>query len=119
MSTCVNSLVDQRHGPGDCPGFFRVKVMDNGALEVAIWSGAAYRRVRSQPKKFIAMMEGDTHTWCFRKLDPHEPVLLRRPAGPKDPIVVTFDEDLIRAAWLISHQRATIHESFLIAMKHR
>ena len=101
------------------PGFFRVKVLDSGALEVAIWSGATYRRVRSQPKKFIAMMEGDTHTWCFRKLAPHEPVLLRRLAGPKDPIVVTFDEHLIRAAWLISHQRATIHESFLIAMKHR
>jgi hypothetical protein len=100
------------------PGYFRVKVLDSGALEVAIWSGATYRRVRSQPKKFIAMMEGDTHTWCFRKLDPHEPVLLRRPAGPKDPIVVSFDGDLIRAAWLISHQRATIHESLLIAMKH-
>ena len=53
-----------RHGPG----FFRVKVTEQGALEVAIWSGASYRRVRSQPRKFIALMEGDTHSWCFAQL---------------------------------------------------
>src|SRR5262245_4354421 len=33
------------------PGLFRVKVLDTGALEVAIWSGAEYRSVRSQPRK--------------------------------------------------------------------
>ena len=100
------------------PGFFRVKVQPSGALEVAIWSGAKYRPVKSQPKKFITMIEGDSHLWRFARLAPDEPVLLRRPTGPKDPIVVTFDEELVRVAWLISHQRATIHESFLIAMKH-
>ena len=30
------------------PGFFRVRVLSNGALEVAIWSGAGYRRVRNR-----------------------------------------------------------------------
>jgi len=100
------------------PGFFRAKVLPTGALEVAIWSGAQYRPVRSQPKKFVTMMEGDTHQWRFAKLAPHEPVLLKRPSGRKDPVVVTFDEDLVRAAWLISHQRGAIHESFLIAMRH-
>jgi len=98
------------------PGFFRVKVTDSGALEVAIWSGATYRRMRSQPRKFIPMMEGDTHSWCFEKLTPDAPVLLKRP-GRKDPIVVTFDEDLVRAAWMVSHQRATVLETFLIVMK--
>jgi hypothetical protein len=52
----------------------------------------------------------------LQKVDPRT----RPPAAPgwsKDPIVVTFD-DLIRAAWLISHQRARF-TSFLIAMKHR
>ena len=100
------------------PGFFRVKVLDSGALEVAIWSGANYRRVRSQPRKFVTMLEGDTHTWCFARYPPDQPVLLKRPDGRKDPIVVTFDEDVVRAVWMITHQRDTIHESFLIAMKH-
>ena len=100
------------------PGFFRVRVLDSGALEVAIWSGANYRRVRSQPRKFITMMEGDTHGWCFARYTPDEAVLLRRPGGHQDPIAVTFDEEVVKAVWMITHQRATIRETFLIAMKH-
>ena len=48
---------------------------------------------------------------------PDEPVLLKRTDGRKDPIVVTFDRDLVRAVWLITHQRGTQLESFLIVMK--
>lgn len=99
------------------PGFFRVKVLDSGALDVAIWSGANYRRVRSQPRKFIAMLEGDTHAWCFARHPPDQSVLLKRPDGRPDPIVVTFDPNLVRAVWLITHQRVSLHESFLIVMK--
>lgn len=99
------------------PGFFRVKVLESGALEVAIWSGANYRRVRSQPRKFITMLEGDTHVWCFARYLPDQSILLKRPDGRKDGIAVTFDEDVVRAVWMITHQRANIHQSFLIVMK--
>src|SRR5262249_22399111 len=100
-------------------GFFRVRVLRNGALEVAIWSGANYRRVRSQPRKFITMMEGDSHTWCFARCMPDEPVLLRPHAGRHDSVAVSFDPEFVRAAWLITHQRATTQESFLIVMRDR
>ena len=100
------------------PGFFRVKVLASGALEVAIWSGASYRRVRSQPRKFISMLEGDTHAWCFSRYPPDYSIPLKRPDGRKDPVVVTFDPDLVRAVWMITHQRGALHESFLIVMKH-
>ena len=100
------------------PGFFRVKVLESGALEVAIWSGANYRRARSQPRKFVTMLEGDTHTWCFARYRPDQPILLKRPDGRKDPIAITCDEDVVRAVWMITHQRETSYERFLIAMKH-
>src|SRR5262249_36894946 len=34
-------------------GFFRVRILKDGALEVAIWSGASYRRIQSKPGEFI------------------------------------------------------------------
>src|SRR5262245_40299831 len=99
------------------PGFFRVKVLDSGALEVAIWSGANYRRVRSQPRRFITMLEGDSHTWCFARYLPDQPVLIKRPGSRNGPLVVTFAQDLVRAVWMITHQRVSVLESFLIVMK--
>ena len=100
------------------PGQFRVRVLDSGALEVAIWSGADYRRVRSQPRKFMTMLEGDTHAWCFTRHPPGQSVVLKRPDGRPDPIVLTFEPDVVRAVWTIVHRRAALHESFLIVMKH-
>jgi len=99
------------------PGLFRVRVAESGALEVAIWSGAAYRRVRSQPRKFITMLEGDTHAWCFARYLPDQSIALKRPDSRPDPIVVTFDQAVVRAAWMITHQRGSLHESCLIVMK--
>jgi hypothetical protein len=99
------------------PGLFRVKVLESGALEVAIWKGANYRGVRSQPGQFITMLEGDSHAWCFAKYPPDESILLKRPDGRKDPIVLTFDQDLVRAVWLITHERGSQRENFLIVMK--
>lgn len=99
------------------PGFFQVKVLDEGALEVAIWKGTHYRRVESRPRQFVTMIEGDSHSWCFAHFTPDECVALKRPDGRKDPIVVTFDRDVVRAVWMITHQRGATHESFLIVMK--
>ena len=99
------------------PGYFGVKVLESGALEVAIWKGANYRGVQSEPGRFIAMLEGDSHAWRFARHTPDEAIVLRRPDGRKDPIVVTFDQEIVRAVWLITHQRGTDRESFLIVMK--
>ncbi len=99
------------------PGLFGVRVLDSGALEVAIWKGASYRTVQSQPGQFIEMLEGDHNRWCFASHKPDESVLLKRPDGRKDPVVVTFDQDLVRAVWTITHQRGSRRESFLIVMK--
>lgn len=99
------------------PGFFGVRVVNGGALEVAIWKGADYRAVQSEPGQFITMLEGDSHAWCFARHTPDEAIVLKRPDGRKDPIVVTFDQEIVRAVWLITHQRGTDHESFLIVMK--
>jgi hypothetical protein len=99
------------------PGVFNVRLADDGGLEVAIWKSAAYRPVENRPGEFITMMEGDTHAWCFARYEPDRAVLLERRDGRKDPIVVTFDRDVVRAAWVITHQRGSDVESFLIAMK--
>jgi len=99
------------------PGFFGATVLDSGELEVAIWKGASYRRVRSEPDQFITMLEGDSHAWSFAQYAPDQPILLTRPDGRKDPIVVTFDRELVRAVWLITHQRGAHRERFLIVMK--
>jgi hypothetical protein len=98
------------------PGFFGVKVLATGALEVAIWKGAHYRSVQSEPDRFIPMLEGDSHAWCFAQYAPDAAVLLKRPDGRKDPVVVTFDRDVVRAVWLVRHRRGSDHESFLIVM---
>ena len=52
------------------PGLFNVKVTEDGGLEVAIWKSANYRRVDSQPGRFITMLEGDSHGWCFAQYTP-------------------------------------------------
>lgn len=98
------------------PGFFTVRVQDTGALEVAIWKGSGYRVVESQPGQFIEMLQGDYNKWCFAFHRPDEAILLQRPDGRKDPIVVTFDRDVVRAVWSIAHQRGGHLESFLIVM---
>src|SRR4029434_2702771 len=100
------------------PGFFGVRVQEDGALEVAIWKKAAYRMVESRPEQFVTMLEGDYNTWCFARRSPDEALLLKRPDGRKDPIVVTFDRDLVSAVWLVTHERGTQRESFLIVAKH-
>lgn len=99
------------------PGFFGVRVLDGGALEVAIWKGAAYRTVHSEPGQFVSMLEGDTHGWCFTQHPPAGAVLLARPDGRKDRVVITFDTECARAVWQISHQRNSHLEHFLIVMK--
>ena len=99
------------------PGFFRARVLADGALEVAIWSGASYRRVQSAPQTFIHLMQGDTHAWCFERHDLDEPVVLKPPSGSADPIVARFDTALVKAAWTIAHRRAGTEENFLIVMK--
>jgi hypothetical protein len=99
------------------PGYFAVRVQDTGALEVAIWKGADYRAVKSQPRQFIEMLQGDYNKWCFACHRPDEPILLKRPDGRKDPIVITFDQDVVRVVWTIAHQRGRLLESFLIVMK--
>lgn len=99
------------------PGFFQLKVLDDGALEVAIWKGTQYRGVESRPRQFVSMIEGDSHSWCFARYAPDECIVLKRPDGRKDPVVVTFDPDVVRAAWMITHERGATHESFLIVMK--
>ena len=91
--------------------------LNSGALEVAIWSGAAYRSVRERTGRFIHMFEGDSHQWCFARYDLEQAVLLERSDGRKDPIVLTFDRDVVRAVWRIDHQRAAHRESFVIVMK--
>jgi hypothetical protein len=102
---------------GRGPGPFGVRVQENGALDVAIWKKAAYRTVESRPDEFVNMLEGDYHTWCFSRHSPGEPLLLKRPDGRPDPIVVTFDRDLVSAVWMITHERGTQRESFLIVAK--
>jgi hypothetical protein len=99
------------------PGFFRVRIVKDGALEVAIWSGASYRRVQSRPGEFIRMMQGDTHVWCFVRLSVDESVLLGPPSGNDKPIAVSFDSAIVKAAWTIVHRRSTAEEKFLIVMK--
>jgi hypothetical protein len=99
------------------PGYFGLRVLNTGALEVAIWKGANYRAVESQPGQFVEMLQGDFNRWCFARHKPHESILLKRPDGRKDPIVVTFDQDVVRAVWTITHQRGSRFESFLIVMK--
>jgi hypothetical protein len=99
------------------PGLFGARVLDTGALEVAIWKGARYRPVRSQPGKFLEMLQHDYHKWCFVSHAPDEALLFQRPDGRKDPIVVTFDQDFVRAAWTIIHKRGRHCEQFLIVMK--
>ena len=98
-------------------GFFRVRIVKDGALEVAIWSGASYRRVQSRPREFIRMMQGDTHGWCFARHGPDESVLLGPPSGNDKPITVRFDTAIVKAAWSIVHKRTTAEEKFLIVMK--
>jgi hypothetical protein len=99
------------------PGLFGIKVLDTGSLEVAIWKGSPYRAVRSQPGEFVRMLDGDSHAWCFATHSPAEPLLLKRQDRRKDPVVVSFDEDLVRTAWTITHERGTNRESFLIVAK--
>jgi hypothetical protein len=99
------------------PGFFTVRVQGTGALEVAVWKGSEYRAVKSQPGQFIEMLQGDYNKWCFAYHQPDEAILLQRPDGRKDPIVITFDQDVVRGAWSIAHQRGGHLESFLIVMK--
>ena len=94
------------------------------ALEVAIWKSANYRRVESQPGRFITMLEGDSHAWCFARYTPDQPVLLERRDGRKDPIVVTFDREL-RASRLAgqpstrhrSREFPDRHEGFVVSSK--
>jgi len=99
------------------PGFFRIRILKDGALEVAIWSGASYRRVHSKPAEFIRMMQGDTHGWCFARHSVDGSVLLGTPSGGDKPIAVSFDTAIVKAAWTIVHQRSTAEEKFLIVMK--
>jgi len=94
-----------------------VRILDGGALEVAIWKGAKYRAVSSDPGQFISMLEGDAHSWCFAQYRVDEPILLPRADGRKDPIVVTFDSEFVSTVWLITHQRGAQREKFLIAVK--
>jgi TIR domain len=98
-------------------GFFRVRIVKDGALEVAIWSGATYRRVQSRPGEFIRIMQGDTHGWCFARHGPDESVLLGPPSENDKPIAVRFDTAIVKAAWSIVHKRTTAEEKFLIVMK--
>ncbi len=90
-------------------GFFRVRIVKDGALEVAIWSGASYRRVQSRPGEFIRMMQGDTHGWCFaRHMDRMNAVLLGPPSGSDKPITVRFDTAIVKAAW--THRAQAEHD---------
>ncbi len=98
-------------------GGFRAKILETGALEVAIWKGAGYRAVTSRPEQFIEMIQGDHHKWCFASHRADETLLFNRSDGRKDPIVVSFDQDLVRAAWTVIHERGSRRESFLIVMK--
>ena len=98
-------------------GLFRVRILQDGALEAAIWSGASYRRVQSRPGEFIQMMPGDTHVWCFAEHSVDESVPLGPPSGSDKPIAVSFDSAIVKAAWTIVHQRSTAEEKFLIVMK--
>src|SRR5262245_32881616 len=100
---------------GAGPGTFGIKVLAGGALEVAIWSGADYRRVQSRPRKFVTMLEADTHTWCFARYQLDQPVLLARPG--RDPIVVTVDPAGAAAVWMITHRRLSLQERFLVVMR--
>src|SRR5262249_11352368 len=99
------------------PGVFRIRILKDGALEVAIWSGASYRRVQSKPAEFIRMMQGDTHSWCFARHSVDGAVLLGTSSGSDRPIAVGFDTAIVKAAWTIVHQRSTAEEKFLIVMK--
>jgi hypothetical protein len=99
------------------PGLFGIRVLENGALEVSIWKGSPYRAVRSEPGQFIRMLDGDSHAWCFVSHRADEPLLLKRPDQRKDPIVISFDQDLVRAVWTITHERGTNRENFLIVAK--
>jgi hypothetical protein len=99
------------------PGFFGARVGADGGLDVAIWNGSGYRPVESRPGSFVKMLEGDSHTWCFERYAPDECVLLERPTGRKDPIVITFDRDHVHAAWRVTHRRGTQHESYLIVSR--
>jgi hypothetical protein len=99
------------------PGLFGIRVLDTGALEVAIWKGAPYRAVRSEAGQFVRMLDGDSHSWCFVSHTPEAPLLLKRPDQRKDPVVISFDQDLVRVVWTITHERGTNRESFLIVAK--
>ena len=97
-------------------GFFRVRILRDGALEVGIWSGASYRQVQSRPGEFIQMMQGDTHGWCFASHSLDESVLLGPPSVSDKPIA-SFDRTIVKAAWTIVHRRSTAEERFLILIK--
>ena len=99
------------------PGFFGVRVVDGGALEVAIWKSAHVSRCPEPARAVHHDARGRLPRLVLCAVLPHEPVLLEAPDGRKDPIVVTFDRDLVRAVWLITHQRGAQRESFLIVMK--
>src|SRR4030095_4118043 len=98
--------VTRAHGPG----FFGLKVENSGNLEVAIWKNASYREVKSLPGQFVEMLQGDQNKWCFASHRPDEPILLKRPDGRKDPIVVTFDQEVVRAVWTIANERGVHRE---------
>ena len=65
----------------------------------------------------VTMLDGDSHSWCFATHSPAEPLLLTRQDRRKDPVVISFDQELVRTAWTITHERGTNRESFLIVAK--
>jgi TIR domain len=99
------------------PGFFRARIQGDGALDVAIWSGADYRRVQSQPGEFIRLVQDDHHTWCFAKHQPQESVTLKHRPGTVEPIAASFDTAIVKIAWTIVHRRGPTEENFLIVSR--
>lgn len=99
-------------------GSFRVRVQSNGDLHVAIWSRASFRRVEHRPSAFVQVIEHDNNSWCFERHAPDDVVVLTPPAGSGGAVAVSFDAEVVKAAWTVVHRRVTHEEErFLIVMR--
>ena len=91
---------------------FKVRLTDDGAMEVAIWADSKYEKVESQTSLNIPKKD---HEWKFIRFESSECVVFEDDVSA----VVTFNQQLVKTAWLISHQKKRERrvEKYLVVLK--